>query len=260
VRSLSVSAIWRQLTCPISSRAACIRWDRSLPKASCPNCGGFCQVRTLQWSCGRVGCRQSRAVAVPASRRALISRMGGWPKSLLYSRLNCLHFHADLEGGTGGIQTVIEHALSSYMQSKLLLVLNSQPHAFFFVPQFFPCSHGADHPFSGTIEDDKDSGRGLFFGCGYISGGGDYGEVPGGDELTGDDFDLVATGLALTGREPARRRFPASGLSDLDRRPGFLQQRRTWRVISFCPVFVKTVPRAVSVESGVPRLLASRAP
>jgi hypothetical protein len=30
--------------------------------------------------------------------------------------------------------------------------------------------------------------------------------------------------------------------------------------ISFCRVFVKTVPRAVSVESGVPRLLAFRAP
>src|ERR1035437_7865168 len=32
-------------------------------------------------------------------------------------------FISDLEGGTCGIQTVIEHALSSYMQPKLLLVL-----------------------------------------------------------------------------------------------------------------------------------------
>ena len=47
--------------------------------------------------------------------------LGGWPKKQLYSRLNWVAlFVSGLNGRTGGVQTIYEHAFPRCMQPKLL--------------------------------------------------------------------------------------------------------------------------------------------
>jgi hypothetical protein len=56
------------------------------------------------------------------SRRALMSRIGGWPNKW-YSPLNGLRFHIQLQKGrTRGIEPVDAHAVPGGMQPKLLLI------------------------------------------------------------------------------------------------------------------------------------------
>src|SRR5205809_454746 len=56
-------------------------------------------------------------------RRVRISRMGGWPKKRLYSRLNWLALSYPPKNRTGGVQTIHEHAFPRCLQPKLLLIL-----------------------------------------------------------------------------------------------------------------------------------------
>jgi hypothetical protein len=69
--------------------------------------------------------RQATLIAAGlANRRALISRIGGWPKKLLYSRGELAHtLVSNLKCRDCGINPIHEHPLPSGMQSKLLLVL-----------------------------------------------------------------------------------------------------------------------------------------